>query len=478
MKNKRKDTKSGSNNNILFVTYLIGAVFLLLVLYFVWFMQAESEDVINNPYNGRLAQLSERVVRGDILSNDGRILAETVQGEDGSETRSYPYGSLFCHVVGWSTRGKTGLESLADFYLLSSHINLGEKIIQEIMDEKNPGDHVVTTLDIELQQAAYDALGDRRGAVIAMEPSTGKILAMVSKPDFDPNQINTLWDSLVSGSSEEGLLLNRATQGLYPPGSTFKIVTALEQIREHPDDYNAYEFDCTGVYQNGDYSIRCYHSSAHGHQDLTMAFANSCNGAFANLGLYLDHGRMEELADQLLFNQELPLSLPYSKSSYTMGSEPGIWEVLQTSIGQGSTQMSPIHNLMITSAIANGGVLMKPYLIDCVTNAKGEEAERFSPEEYGSLMTAEEAHKLTAMMEAVVNEGTASALQTDAYQAAGKTGSAEFETGKESHAWFTGFAPADSPQIAVTVIVEEGGSGGREAAPIARAVMDAYLNGQ
>ena len=279
MKDKQKSTKSGSNKNILLVTYLIGAVFALLVVYFVWFMQAESEDVINNPYNGRLAQFSERVVRGDILSNDGRILAETVKGEDGSEIRSYPYGPLFCHVVGWSTKGKTGLESLADFYLLSSHINLGEKIMQEIMDEKNPGDHVVTTLDIELQQAAYDALGDRRGAVVAMEPSTGKILAMVSKPDFDPNQIDTLWDSLVSGSSEEGLLLNRATQGLYPPGSTFKIVTALEQIREHPEDYNAYEFDCAGVYRNGDYSIRCYHSNVHGHQDLTQAFANSCNGA-------------------------------------------------------------------------------------------------------------------------------------------------------------------------------------------------------
>lgn len=138
--------------------------------------------------------------------------------------------------------------------------------------------------------------------------------------------------------------------------------------------------------------------------------------------------------------------------------------------------MSPIHNLMVTAAIANGGVLMKPYLIDSVISANGEETEHFLPEAYGRLITESEAETLTAMMEAVVTEGTGSALKTEAYQAAGKTGSAEFETGRESHAWFTGFAPADNPAIAVTVIVEEGGSGGREAAPIARAVMDAYFS--
>ena len=473
---KQKQSQSGSNKNILRITYFTAFVFAALAAYFIWFMQARSEDVINNPYNGRLAHFSEHVIRGDILSSDGRVLATTEMGEDGKEVRTYPYGSLFCHTVGWSTKGKTGLESLADFYLLSSHIPTGEKIMREIMDEKNPGDSVVTTLDIELQQIAYAALGERRGAVAVMEPDTGKILVMVSKPDFDPNQVDDLWNTLVTGSSDEGLLLNRVTQGIYPPGSTFKILTALEFIRENPEDYGLYQFDCSGVYQDGEYTIRCYHQNAHGVQDLTQAFANSCNGAFANLGRFLDYEKMGNLAEELLFNQELPISLPYSKSSYTMGEDPGEWEVLQTSIGQGGTQMSPIHNLMVTAAIANGGVLMKPYLIDSVISANGEETEHFLPEAYGRLITESEAETLTAMMEAVVTEGTGSALKTEAYQAAGKTGSAEFETGRESHAWFTGFAPADNPAIAVTVIVEEGGSGGREAAPIARAVMDAYFS--
>ena len=167
--------------------------------------------------------------------------------------------------------------------------------------------------------------------------------------------------------------------------------------------------------------------------------------------------------------------MPYSKSGFVLGTASSQWEVLQTSIGQGGTQITPIHSLMITSAIANGGVLMKPYLIDYVINENGKEGKQFFPESYGNLMSAKEAAALSSMMERVVTEGTASALQTDAYRAAGKTGSAEFETGKESHAWFTGFAPVESPQIAVTVIVEEGGSGGREAAPIARVVMDAYF---
>lgn len=472
---KRNSGSPGSNGNILILTYLISAVFVLLTGYLVWFIEAQSENALNNSYNARLEHLSDKVIRGEILSNDGRILAQTLVGEDGEEERVYPYGPLFCHAVGWSTRGKTGVEDLANFYLLSSHDNLAEKVLRELMDEKDPGDDVVTTLDVELQQTAYDALGNRKGAVVVMEVDTGKILAMVSKPEFDTNQINTLWDSLVSGDIGEGLLLNRAAQGVYPPGSTFKTLVLLEYMRENPDDYQNFHFDCNGIYQYGEYTIRCYHSTAHGSQNLEQAFANSCNGAFASMGLNLNHGRMKNLAEDMLFNQELPLSVPYSKSTFALGDGASDWEVLQTSIGQGGTQITPVHNLMLTAAIANGGNLMKPYFIDYVVNANGEMGQKFLPESWGSLMSAKEAGTLAGMMELVVTEGTGSALRTEAYRAAGKTGSAEFETGRESHAWFTGFAPVENPQIAISVVVEEGGSGGREAAPIARAVFDAYF---
>ena len=179
-----------------------------------------------------------------------------------------------------------------------------------------------------------------------------------------------------------------------------------------------------------------------------------------------------------MFNRELPLSLPYSKSSYQMDSGAGDWEILQTSIGQGQTLISPMHNLLIMSAIANDGVLMKPYLIDRVENASGELVKEFRPSEAAELMVPNEAAALQELLIQVVNEGTGSALKRDSYQAAGKTGSAEFETGKETHAWFVGYAPAEDPKIAVCVIVEEGGSGGGTAAPIAAELMDAWLLGE
>lgn len=474
MKNSKPDRKA--NRSMLFTVYLMVGLFVCMIGYFCYFLQFQSETVINNSYNARLDRFSDRIVRGEIRSNDGRVLAQTITQEDGTEKRVYPFDSLFAHVVGYSDHGKTGLESLANFYLLSSHMNLVEKTVNELSDVKNLGDHVVTTLDADLQWVAHDALGERRGAVVVMEPDTGKILVMVSKPGYNPNTLDTDWDALVSEDNTQAQLLNRAAQGLYPPGSTFKIVTALEYIRENPDTWRDYSFDCDGQFEYEDYKISCYHGNAHGHQDLEQAFANSCNGAFANLGLKLNLGSMRILTDQLLFGAQLPLSLAYSKSSFTMAEDAGAWEILQTAIGQGSTQMTPIHNAMITAAIANGGVLMKPYLMDHVENAAGEEVEKFLPSSYGSLITAEEAGLLTDLMRRVVTEGTGSAVRTDAYTVAGKTGSAEFERGKESHAWFTGFAPAEDPQLVVTVIVEEAGSGGQVAAPIARRIFDTYFS--
>lgn len=474
---KREQGNPRANRSILGITYTAAAVFLALCLYMGYFLLVKKEEVINNPYNARLDSFSERVLRGKILAADGTVLAETQTDQEGNEIRSYPFGSVFDHVVGYSSKGKTGIEALANFYLLTSHVNLIEQVGKELAGIKNPGDDVYTTLDPELQQAAYGALGDRKGAVIVMEPDTGKILALVSKPGYDPNRLDQDWQVLTASGNEEGQLLNRAFQGLYPPGSTFKLVTALEYMREHPQDYGNYHFDCDGIYENGEYAIKCFHTTAHGSQDFTLAFANSCNGAFANLGLEMDLKQWQETAGGLLFNSPLPLSgFPYKQSSYVMRERASDWEILQTSIGQGGTQITPVHNALLTCAIANGGTLMKPYIMDSVVNAAGETVKKFMPQSYGSLMSAEEAEKMTELMKAVVDVGTGSAMRTDAYTAAAKTGSAEFETGKETHAWFTGFAPAEDPKLAVTVLVEEGGSGGKAAAPIARQLFDLYLS--
>ncbi len=470
----KKEPKS--NKVILAVTYLGAALFLGLAGYMGYFLQVQRETVINNSYNARLDSFANRVVRGRILAADGTVLAENRTDGEGNETRIYPFGTVFDHVVGYSSNGKTGIESLANFYLLTSHVNLAEQVVNELGGTKSQGDDVYTTLDPELQQAAWAALGDRRGAVIAMEPDTGKILAMVSKPGYDPNTLAQDWEVLNADGGGQSPLLNRAAQGLYPPGSTFKIVTALEYMREHPQDYKDYRFDCSGTYVNGDYTIRCYHGESHGSQDFVQAFANSCNGAFASLGLELDLASLKGTAEELLFNRELPLTgFPYKESSFVMEPGAGTWEILQTSMGQGKTEMTPLHNALLTAAIANGGTLMKPYLLDRVVSAGEEEVKKFMPEAWGSLMTAQEAANLTELMEAVVTVGTASALRTDAYQAAAKTGSAEFETGRETHAWFTGFAPAQDPKLVVTVLVEEAGTGGRAAAPIARQLFDIYL---
>ena len=293
---KREQGNPRANRSILGITYTAAAVFLALCLYMGYFLLVKKEEVINNPYNARLDSFSERVLRGKILAADGTVLAETQTDQEGNEIRSYPFGSVFDHVVGYSSKGKTGIEALANFYLLTSHVNLIEQVGKELAGIKNPGDDVYTTLDPELQQAAYGALGDRKGAVIVMEPDTGKILALVSKPGYDPNRLDQDWQALTASGNEEGQLLNRAFQGLYPPGSTFKLVTALEYMREHPQDYGNYHFDCDGIYENGEYAIKCFHTTAHGSQDFTLAFANSCNGAFANLGLEMDLKRWQETA--------------------------------------------------------------------------------------------------------------------------------------------------------------------------------------
>lgn len=473
---KRSEPNPKANKNILRLAYVVAGIFVCMLLYLGYFIQFESGTAINNTYNPRVNLLAEKVVRGKILSADGQVLARTVTADDGTETREYPFGNLYAHVVGYTEKGRTGIESMTNFYLLTSHVNLIEQIVNEFSGTKNLGDNVVTTLDSRLQQTAYDLLGDRRGSVVVMEPDTGKILAMVSKPDYDPNTVAAQWESLTADEQGEARLLNRATQGLYAPGSTFKILTLLEYIREHPDDYENFHFDCDGTYENGEYQIRCYQGEAHGSQDLSQAFANSCNGAFASMGLELDLKQYADLADQLLYNQPLPLALPYNKSSYSMTEGADTWEVLQTAIGQGKTQVTPIHQLMVTSAIANGGTLMKPYVVDHLENAGGQTIKKFMPSAYGELLSASEAEQLTEYMRQVVETGTGSAVRTDAYTVAGKTGSAEFETGKETHAWFTGFAPAEDPKIAVTVIVEESGSGGRVAAPIARGIFDAYFS--
>lgn len=474
MKEKGKKGLHG-NHEIAVVTYAFVFLFLGMIGYLTYFTATSEQDMINNSYNSRQEILLSENYRGNIYAADGQVLAETVFDAQGKESRNYPFGNLFSHVVGYSTQGKTGVEAENNYYLINSNLPVSEKALNSMAGKKNPGNNVYTTLNVELQKIASTYLANYEGAVIVTEPSTGKILAMVSKPDFDPNEITEIWDELVADKSST-VLLNRATQGLYPPGSTFKMITALEYIRENPDTFQNYSYTCKGSYKQDDYKIQCYHGMQHGAVDFYKSFAKSCNSSFANIGMMLDKNKLGNTLEELLFNQNLPVSFRCAKSSILMDETLDTNAMMQTSIGQWKTQMTPLHLNMITAAIANGGVMMKPYVTDRVETALGGKIKNYSPDDYKRVLTEDEAEILTEMMTGVVTDGTGKRLAGLPYTAAGKTGSAEYNNVKgDSHAWFTGFAPAEDPQICVTVIIEGAGSGGDYAIPIAKRIFDAYL---
>ena len=484
MRTKRKgrqESRNGrrlQNRPVLAITYGVCAVFIGLIAWLLYFVILEAPLVIGNTYNPRVDLMAERVVRGEIVSADGQTLARTDRDQEGTETRVYPYGSLFAPVTGYMQKGKTGVESLGNFYLLSSHVNILERTLNDLTGQKSVGDDLWLTIDSELQQTASEALGDRRGAVMAMDPETGRILCMVSKPSFDPNTIAADWDNLTDPDNDQGQLLNRAAQGAYPPGSTFKILTVLAYIHENPDSWQSFRFNCTGSYTDSEgNTIRCYGGEAHGEQSLEQAFANSCNGAFAQIGGELSVSGFQSLAESLLFNKELPYSLPYTKSRFRLSETDSLFVREQTAIGQGETTMSPLHSLLLVSALAKDGELMQPMILDHLENGGGETFRSFHPQRFGRLFSQEDTELLRQMMRKTVTEGTGSAFRDAAYEAYAKTGSAEYQSqeGMKTHAWCSAFAEHNGRSIAVCVLAEDGKSGGSTAAPVARAVMDAWL---
>ena len=454
------------------VTYLFVTLFLVMMGYLLYFNVIRSKDIVNSSYNTRQDSFADRVVRGSILDKDGNVLAKTNVSSDGSETREYPYGSMYAHVVGYASNGKAGLESVENFNLLTSNAFILERMKNELQDKKNQGDNVVTTLDTTLQRAAYDALGSNKGAVVVTEPSTGKILAMVSRSDYDPNSVAANWDSL--STSEDSVLLNRATQGLYAPGSTFKVITTLEFMRQN-SNYADYSYDCTGSITHEGTTINCSNGNVHGQENLEQSLAYSCNASYSNIGLQLNISKFQETAKSLLFDTRLPNVLPGSKSSFSLTKSDSDAEVMMTSIGQGKLQVTPYHMALITSAIANGGVLMEPYLVDSINNYTGTQVKKYMPKSYKELMTADEAAKLTGYMQAVTDYGTASSLSGRGYTVAGKTGTAEYSSDKSKHhSWFIGFTNVENPDIAISVVVENADQTGTSATYVAGKVFDAY----
>jgi peptidoglycan glycosyltransferase len=330
-----------------------------------------------------------------------------------------------------------------------------------------------------LQRAATEALGGRKGAVVALDPKTGAVLAMVTHPTFDPNvavpmddrDTRAAWDALNADPGQP--LFNRATSGLYPPGSSFKVVVAAAALDVGvvtPETV----FDCAGKLAVQGYTIYDFGRKSHGNLSFAQAVVVSCNIAFAQVGLRLGAEALVQYAEAFGFNGPIPFDLPTAASKIQSADTMDQVALAAASFGQGQDLATPLQMALVAATIANGGAMMKPYLVNQIQDYNGKIIEQFGSKKLKQVVRKETADTLTGIMIDVVKDGTGKAARIEGIRVAGKTGTAEVE-GQEPHAWFICFAPADDPSIAIAVIVENGGEGGRTAAPVARQVLEEAL---
>ena len=457
-------------NSIKKIFWLISLMFFLVIIWLgkINFIDREKFNV--NPYNPRLQYTDTTIKRGNIKDINGEVIAESEYTENGY-IRNYPRSRMAAHITGYSAVGKTGVEAAENFELETVDNEVLQRILNAFTGTEVKGNDVVLTIDMDIQSIAGDLLGEQKGAIVVMEPSTGRILAMQSYPDFNPNTILDDWDNLKS--DEDSPLINRTTQGLYPPGSTFKMVTAIAAM-EYLDDWETFTVECDGEAEFNDKVIHCYNNKAHGTVDMHDAMAQSCNCYFAEIGKRIGGENLRKVADRLFANSSIGFDMPSSQSSVVIDKSSSESELVETSIGQGKTVVTPMYMATLVSAVANGGIMKKPYIVDHIENYEGEVLKTTIPETIGEVMTYEEATALRDMMIDVVNEGTGTAASLKGYQAAGKTGTAENESGID-HSWFVGFAPAENPEVAVAVILENA-EGNKKATPIAGKIMQAVLD--
>lgn len=442
-----------NNNNIMKTTYIFTGLFVLLAVYLIGYIVLQSKKDINNTYNKRQDILAQKVVRGTIYSNDLKPLAITKLDENNKEYRYYPYDELFCHIVGSFDKGQYGLELAYNFDLLTANSSIVQEVVAEVNGVKLQGNNIKTTLDINLQEICLNALGDYEGSVVLMDAQTGDILSMVSKPYYNPNDIANIWDEIKN--SDNGILINRATQGLYPPGSTFKIFTLGEFIDSHKKSYIDYSYNCEGTIKFADFSMSCSYKKPHGNVNLVNALSNSCNCAFVNIGTMIDAEVLNKYCKDRLFNKELPLEIMYNKSQITLSNSDSEFIKCQTVIGQGETLVTPIHMCMVMSSIVNEGILMKPRLVTEILDSYDNVIKKINAEKYDQLYTVGEADILKKYMREVVTNGTAYRLNDDKIYVYGKTGTAQISTAGKADSWFIGGIELDdNTKYAIAVVLE------------------------
>lgn len=468
---------------VLFAMLLVNANYVQVV---------QANSLRKDVHNGRVLLKEYERQRGPIVVG-GRDIAKSVKTNDALQyLRTYPGGARYGAVTGFYSLiyGATALERTENSLLSGTDDTLFVKRVSDLLTGRSPqGAAVVLTLNPRAQQAAVDGLGTRRGAVVALDPRSGAILAMASSPSYDPTalsthrgaSIRTAYSRLLTAPGDP--LVNRATSATYPPGSLFKVITAaaaLSSGRYTPDTRvpspRSLELPQTTKRLGNFGGETCGDGST---DTVSHALQISCNTAFAGIGLSLGAHAIAAQAAKFGLGAGYRVPLTVVPSVFPAGLDKP--QTAQAAIGQFDVRITPTQAAMIAAAVANHGVLQKPYLVAQVKAPDLSTLQVAKPESLGTAVSPQVADELTAMMRLVVEHGTGTAAQIPGVAVAGKTGTAQHATGSPPHAWFLGFAPAESPAVAVAVIVEDGGgagsdaTGGRVAAPIARSVMEAVL---
>ena len=485
--------------------FVFCALFVALVgmsSYWLW----RAPDLEARQGNPNLVVRQLKVKRGFFYAADGKtVLARNRQREVHGETwylRTYPTKGLAAQVVGYSTieRSRTGLERSLNDYLTGSNANLGtivDRTIDTLRGLTQQGNDVVTTLDVRAQRTAMEELAGRCGSVVALEPDTGRVLVMASTPTYDPNLVerNFRRATQVDAPCEPASpLLNRATQGLpgpvFIPGSTFKVVTAaaaLDSGRFSPDSTFVDRGYCI------QYGKRVFNYSdqagphVFGTVDFADAVENSINSVFCEIGQKLGPLVVLDYAKRFGFYEDPPLETPsgertpsglWSRWKLFDPKNPASVDPGRLGFGQERLLVTPLQMAMVAAAVANGGVLMKPHVVDRIVAPDGDVVTRTRAEEFRRVLKAETAAALTPMMVRVVESGTGTAAQLPGIEVAGKTGTAETGRANANDTGFIAFAPASDAKVAIAVFLQnQDGTGGSTAAPIARAVLGALLQG-
>jgi penicillin-binding protein A len=478
------------NRQIVQVFGLFTLLFAVLVIFTSRWTVFEAQSLADNPNNRRPLIEEQKIPRGLILARDGTVLARSRgdgRGENRTYTRTYPRGGTFAHPLGYSfiENGRRGLELYRNDELTGEEDEFAS-ILSGLESSDREGNDVVTNLDVAGTEAAVAGLAGRKGAVVAIEPQTGKVRVMVSIPEYDPNQIPSAFRQINGDPNQP--LLNRTTQELYQPGSTFKVVTAtaaLDTGKVTPDTVidgsSPRTISGTPLENSGGQSF--------GPISFTDALTNSVNTVFAQVGERVGAETLVEYMKRYGFYEDPQLDYPDFqmipsgiRRNGTDYVESG-FDVGRVAIGQGGSEgaldTTPMQMALVASAIANKGRLMKPQLTDRIVRKDGRVKQRIEPDLQAEVMKPETAEQLTAMMSRVVEEGTGTAAALAGVRVAGKTGTAEVGANREfTQPWFICFAPVENPRIAIAVTVERTtGQGGTVAAPIAKSVLEALLGG-